>query len=654
MLTRAYSLLDHVKTIDEHERIIEGVASTPEVDRAGDVVVPDGAVFRLPMPLLWQHRADSPIGHVLAATVTKAGIKIRAQIAKDTGLPDIDRAWTLIKAGLVRGLSIGFKALTMEPLNAKDPWGGQKFLTWEWMELSAVTIAANATASIHTIKTLDLAQRATQPSYGGTVNTPSPSYVGGSQQKESRMATPIGDQITSAIAELQTKHARLEELNTRETADGSLEEHEVGERNALSGTVVSLAGKVNSLKAQEAAQAAMARTVVAKAPTGDVREAHQPQSHVVMGEAPEQKLPPGIELSKYVICRAAALRTGISALELAKHHFPGLTRIQALLKEVVPAGSTLDSTWAGPLVYPTNLVSEFIEYLRPQTIIGRIDGMTRVSFNSRIGGETSGGAGYWVGQGKAKPLTKGDYNETTIPFTKVANIAVLTDELVRFSSPSAEARVRSLLVRALQERLDIDFIDPAKTASAGVSPASITNGIANLNASGVTLDAVDVDVQALMNSFISAHIMPTHWIMPNSVALALSLMRTSLGAYAFPTINMNGGTFYGLPVVTSQYAILGTPANNLIVLLAAPEIFLADDGGFSMDLSREASLEMDDAPVMDAGSLGSPAGATGSVVVSMFQTNSVALRCERYIYWTRRRNAGVAWMDDVQWSAGTA
>jgi HK97 family phage major capsid protein/HK97 family phage prohead protease len=650
MLTRAYSLLDNVKTVSEHERIIEGVASTPEVDRAGDVVVPDGAVFKLPMPLLWQHRADSPIGHVISATVTKAGIKIRAQIAKDIGLPDIERAWTLIKAGLVRGLSIGFKAIEMEPLNPKDPWGGQKFLKWEWMELSAVTIAANATASIHAIKSIDTAKR-TSPSYGGSPDKSSPSYVGATRQKESRMATPISDQITSAIAELKTKSARLEELNTKDGAEGGLEEAEVGERDALASTVTSLAGKVNSLKAQEIAQGAMARTVVVKAPDYDVREQATPR--VQMGAAPEEKLPPGIELSKYVICRAAALKTGVSALELAKHHFPGLTRIQTLLKEVVPAGSTLDSTWAGPLVYPTNLVSEFIEYLRPQTILGRIDNMTRVSFNSRIGGETSGGAGYWVGQGKAKPLTKGDYNETTIPFTKVANIAVLTEELIRFSSPSAEARVRSLLVRALQERLDIDFIDPAKAAVSGISPASITNGITQTDSSGVTLDAVDVDVQAVMTKFIQAHIMPTHWIMPNSVALSLSLMRTSQGNYAFPTINMNGGTFYGLPVVTSQYAILGTPANNLVVLVAAPEIFLADDGGFAMDLSREASLEMDDAPTMDAGSLGSPAGATGSVTVSMFQTNSVALRCERYIYWTRRRKAGVVWMDDVQWAAGT-
>jgi len=649
--SRAYSTLDHVKTVDEDQRIIEGIASTPEVDRAGDVVVPEGATFNLPMPLLWQHQADQPIGSILSATVGKSGIKIRAQIAKDIGLPEIERAWRLIKSGLVRGFSIGFKALEMEPLNAKDPWGGQKFTKWLWLETSAVTIPANGSASISLIKQLDTQQRAATGTAGRVHSSSSPTAVGSKSKKESPMAT-ASEQLTSALAELRTKSERLTQLNDLEGADGSLEDAQEQEATQLAGQVKALSGKIDRLKAMEMALAAQARPALVKQATGDVRDVHT--QHIEMGKAPEQQLPPGIELAKYLICRAAALRMGVSALDLAKHYYPGLTRIQTMLKEVVPAGSTLDSTWAGPLVYPTNLVSEFIEFLRPQTIIGRIDGMTRVSFNSRIGGETSGGAGYWVGQGKAKPLTKGDYNETTIPFTKVANIAVLTDELVRFSSPSAEARVRSLLVRALQERLDIDFIDPAKTASAGVSPASITNGIANLNASGVTLDAVDVDVQALMNSFITAHIMPTHWIMPNSVALALSLMRTSLGAYAFPTINMNGGTFYGLPVVTSQYAILGTPANNLIVLLSAPEIFLADDGGFSMEMSREASLEMDDAPTMDAGSLGSPAGATGSTVVSMFQTNSVALRCERYIYWTRRRNAGVAWMDDVQWAAGTS
>lgn len=651
VLTRAYSLLDHVKTVDEDQRLIDGIASTPEVDRVGDIVDPAGAIFKLPMPLLWQHRSDQPIGQVLSATVTKAGIKIRAQIAKDLGLPDIDRAWTLIKAGLVRGLSIGFKALEMEPLNPKDPWGGQRFLKWEWMELSAVTIAANASASIATIKQLDIEQRAA-PGTARRVSASSlPAAVGSSHKKESRMATPISDQITSALADLKTKSDRLEKLMDLEGADGSLEDAQVQERDALTTDIKSLSGKIDRMKTLEQAQGTMARPTIVRAPQGDVREVQQP--HVVVGDSVEKKLPPGIEFARYVICRMAALKTGLSPLEIAKHRYPDFPRIQTLLKEVVPAGSTQDGTFAGPLVYAQNLVSEFTEFLRPQTIIGRIDSFTRVPFNVRITGQTSGGSGYWVGEGKAKPLTKFDYNAVTLLWAKVANIAVITDELARFSNPAAETLVRDGLAAAARERLDIDFIDPAKAAVTGVSPASITNGITQIDSSGVTLDAVDVDVQALMNAFIQNHIMPTHWIMPNTVALALSLMRTSLGNYAFPTITMNGGTFYGLPVVTSQYAILGTPANNLIVLLSAPDIFLSDDGGFSIDISREASLEMDDSPTMDAGSLGSPAGATGSQVVSMFQTNSLAIRCERYINWARRRDSGVRWMDDVQWAAGT-
>ena len=651
MLTRAYSLLDQIKTVDEEQRLIEGIASTPEVDRVGDVVVPEGASFKMPMPLLWQHKADQPIGHVISATVTKAGIKIRAQIAKATGLPEIERAWKLMQAGLVRGLSIGFKALEMEPLNPKDPWGGQKFTKWEWMELSAVTIAANASASISSIKALDTAQRALGTAPAASRSS-SPASVGVTDKRTPPMAMPISDQITTAQAELQTKSAELTGLVELEGVDGSLDDAQIVKRDALTGEVSALSGRITRLKTLEQAQGAMARTVVQRAPQGDVRDTSTP--HVQVGAAPEDKLPPGVEFARAIMCQTNAIRSGVSALDLAKHYYPGFKRIQNfLLKETVPAGSTLDSTWAGPLVYPTNLVSDFIEYLRPQTIIGRIDNFDRVPFNSRVTGQTSGGAGYWVGQGKAKPLTKFDFNAVTIPFTKVANISVLTEETIRFSNPSAETKVRDQLAAACRERLDTDFIDPAKTAQTGISPASITNGITNLNSSGVTLDAVDVDVQAMMSAFINANIMPTHWIMPNSVALSLSMMRTSLGSYAFPGINMNGGTFYGLPVVTSQYCILGTPANNLIALIAGNEIFMADDGGFTIDISREASLEMDDSPTMDAGSLGSPAGASGSVTVSMFQTNSVALRCERSIYWARRRNAGVVWMDDVQWSAGT-
>lgn len=39
-------------TKSDEEGIIEGVASTPTPDSVGDIMAPDGAQFRLPMPLL--------------------------------------------------------------------------------------------------------------------------------------------------------------------------------------------------------------------------------------------------------------------------------------------------------------------------------------------------------------------------------------------------------------------------------------------------------------------------------------------------------------------------------------------------------------------------------------------------------------------------
>lgn len=171
MEQRAYSTLT-IKAVDDGERVIEGVASTPTPDRMGDIVEPLGAKFTLPMPLLWQHRHDSPIGHVEFAKPNSKGIPFRARIARidDAGTlkDDIDKAWQAIKAGLVRGVSIGFRVL--EHSIMKD--GGWRISEWEWLELSAVTIPANAEATISRIKAIDTELRAKHGS------TPSPGVSG--------------------------------------------------------------------------------------------------------------------------------------------------------------------------------------------------------------------------------------------------------------------------------------------------------------------------------------------------------------------------------------------------------------------------------------------------------------------------------------------
>jgi uncharacterized protein len=158
MQNRAYSFIT-IKALDEQERVIEGIATTPSPDRVGDVVNPLGAKFALPLPFLWQHNHDEPIGHVIEATPTKQGIKFKAKIAQtdEPGkLKDLlDFAWQCLKMKLVAAVSIGFRPLKYSFIND----GGIDFEEWDWFELSAVTIPAQADATITSVKSIDAGLR---------------------------------------------------------------------------------------------------------------------------------------------------------------------------------------------------------------------------------------------------------------------------------------------------------------------------------------------------------------------------------------------------------------------------------------------------------------------------------------------------------------
>lgn len=148
---RAYSLLE-VKAMDEDKRVFSGLATSPVPDRVGDVVEPMGVKFQNPLPLLWQHQHDKPIGHVMFDKPTAKGITFTATLPKieEAGpLKDlVDMAWQAIKAKLVRGVSIGFRSLK----HAYIDGGGIHFQESEVYELSAVTIPMHQLATIQAVK----------------------------------------------------------------------------------------------------------------------------------------------------------------------------------------------------------------------------------------------------------------------------------------------------------------------------------------------------------------------------------------------------------------------------------------------------------------------------------------------------------------------
>jgi HK97 family phage major capsid protein len=311
-----------------------------------------------------------------------------------------------------------------------------------------------------------------------------------------------------------------------------------------------------------------------------------------------------------------------------------------LTKAAVAAGSSTAAGWAAELVVTQNMASEFVDLLRPATILGRLPSVRRVPFNISMPRTISGTTSAWVGEDNPKPVSRMTFETISLGHTKVATIVVITQELARFSNPSAEAIVRQDMIDAIAAYCDAQFIDPTVTVSANVRPASITNGATTHQMTGNSIAQITTDVSTMFGDFSTANIdLATGvWVMHPRTARYLSMLRTTQDIFAFPGITQNGGTFFGLPVITSNSVPIDTGADTYIVLMNQADILVADDGGVTLDVSTEASLQMDSAPQDSAQSQ-----------ISLWQNNLIGLRAERYINYLRRRAAAVSVLEDVSY-----
>lgn len=636
-MNRAHSILE-VKSVQDDQRIITGIATTPSVDRMADVVEPLGIQFNNPMPLLHNHRSDQPVGTVVFDKPTKTGITFKAQlpkIAEPGPLKDrVDTAWGEVKAGLIRGVSIGFRPLENGVESIKGT-GGIRYTNTEVVELSLVAVPANADANILTIRSVDNAllaasgtkQSEVEPTPPGVSGPKQPSVVKAQEASKVTVKKTIAEQIGAFEATRVAKSARMDELMQKAAEEGAtLDTAQSEEYDTLETEVKSVDEHLVRLRKLEQTNKAAAVAVDGATDTAKASEARGGAVVTSM----KSNLPKGTAFTRYAISLMRARGNLMQAVEVAKQWHDTTPEVETVLRAAVAAGTTTDSTWAGPLVQYQNMASEFVELLRPMTIIGRLPGLRRVPFNVRIPSQTGASTAYWVGQGAPKPVSSLAFATTTMDFAKVADLVVMTNELVKFSSPSAEQLVRDDLTKSIAQFLDVAFIDPTKAASAGVSPGSVTNGISAVTPTGTTAAALRTDMQTLWGTFITANLDPSSavWVMQPQMALSLSLMLNALGQPEFPNISMNGGTLNGVPVVTSA-----SVPSGVMALLLPSEIFLADDGEVTIDASQEASLQMNSTP-------DNPSTAS-TVLVSLWQNNMMALRAERFINWQRRRAAAV-------------
>jgi HK97 family phage major capsid protein/HK97 family phage prohead protease len=637
MTHRAYSTIT-IKTFDEAKRTFTGIASTPTPDRMGDVVEPKGASFKLPIPLLWQHDHADPIGWVRSAKVTAAGIEVDGEIASvpDAGpLRDrLNNAWQMMRAGLVRGLSIGFRALKDGVELLKDN-SGLRFKQWEWLELSAVTIPANQEATITAIKTA--AQAAPPPGVPGAQPKAAASGLFCPSAQGTTMKT-LQEQLAELQAAKATATARMGEIAKTVETDGR-KSFSAEERAEFDGLTAELEQIDDAIRIKQA-QIVNAGAAV---PVKSYLEARQ--APAVVKKDVDDKFQ-GQSFVRMVIAKAIASMEGVDPIRVAEARYgKSNPRLVQWIKADVAGGATISGEWGTELQRLDGLFTgDFISYLYGRTLFDSLP-LRTVPANVTIKGQDGASTGYWVGEGKAINVTTGDFSTTNLRPLKVAALAVISNELIRDSSPSAEMLVRDSLVEASSQKIDSTFFSNA-AASSNVSPAGILNGLTAGTSAGTTAANLRTDIQSLYAAFISAkNASGLGFVMTPSLAKAISLMTTDLGIAEFPGMSGGSPTLAGDPVWTGDNVGAGD-----LILMKPSEIYKIGDGGVQVSVSREATIEMADNPGSE--SLG-PTDFTGKVV-SMFQTENTAIKVVRSINWAKRRTHAVRYIGDADYGSTTS
>jgi len=462
------------------------------------------------------------------------------------------------------------------------------------------------------------------------------------------------EQIAAYEAKRASTAAQMKAIMDKSAEAGeTLDAAEQEEFDTAAKDIDAIDAQIKRLKSMEALNSTLAKPVAGE----NAEEGAATRADPRVKAAPVGKLLPGLGFTRYVKALALSRGSATEAYEIAKandqwrRETPDVIdvlqpAVQNAIKTAAAAGNTTDSTWAAPLVQYQNLTNEFVEYLRPLTIIGRLN-LRQVPFKVKLPRQTAASSVNWVGEGKVKPVSSLAFDSITLDHAKIAGIIALTDELVRLSSPSADRLVRDDLAASIIQFMDSQFVDPSKAAN-DVSPASVTNGVTPVTASGTTLDALKADVQTLVMSFIDGNMSLANaaWIMTQQQAMAISMMENALGQRAYPNMTVNGGVFEGLPVIASENlpGTGGSPTDGYpLILIKQDDVMLADEGQVMIDVSKEASIQMDTSP--DSPSTGS------TNLVSLWQHNMIGVRAERMITWAKRRSDAVGFIQHAKYRA---
>jgi HK97 family phage major capsid protein/HK97 family phage prohead protease len=611
------------------------VLSDETVDRMGDVVSADGWMlgnFKKNPIALFGHSSAFPIGTWTNIRVEGGKLLGRLVLAARGTSARIDELISLIEQDVLRAVSVGFIPLKSEPIDAKRPYDGTRFIKQELLECSLVSVPANP-AALQLAKSLNISDETLSLAFGEHADVRRKDVTANGEhaaKPPAKKATPsmktLSQRIEDAQASLTAKKDKLAEL----TAADSLDVEAIEEINKQ------IEAEERGLAALKASEAKIGTKAVADAGVAAPGVNRRPLGF------PQREVNGCDLIVRGIVARGCAHFGGRPIDKVLDERYPGHEATSIIAKADQTVGTTGTATWAAELVQQS--WAGFLQaltgvsiypVLRARGIGLSFDGNGTVNIPRRTAG---GAGGSFVGEGQ--PIRVGRITTASTPMTpkKMGVIVPFTKELAKRSTPAIEAVVRQAILEDTAATLDPIILDA--TAADTVRPAGLLNGVAAVGVGygGGDYQAVKEDFKALLAPFIAANAADNITVVMNSAqGLSLAMMDGPSG---------NPDWFDGIRervnIVESTHATAGR-----LIALRNSDFATALGDAPEFDISEQATIHMEDTTPLEIVSGTGP--TTADPVRSLWQTASIGVRMLMDVSWLMRRPGMVQWVNGTSW-----
>lgn len=314
---------------------------------------------------------------------------------------------------------------------------------------------------------------------------------------------------------------------------------------------------------------------------------------------------------------------------VAKATWPGDIDTAMLLRAATTPATTSSSTWAGSLA--STAVSATFEsmggaFAGPQLLSQGLELQSDGANGIRAPGALSdANNANFVGEASPIPVKALGFDGPILSPRKFATIVTFSREIV--STPNVEAIVRTVLTESLGLSTDAALL--SNSAGNTIRPPGLLLGIAPLTPSTATdpQDAMVADIKALVSAVAPiAGNGEVVLVAAADQAVALRL-RQSREVY---------------PILASSVLTAGT-----IIAIAPNGLASAIDPVPRFEIASEGTLVMDDA-AGPLSTVGTP-NVVAAPAISLFQSDTIALRVVLQVSWGLRSQSAIAYMTGVAW-----